>query len=108
MPVATNPYNIGVASKPITDFDVSAQIKKYEDEAATHEAPQVLPFNFNSANELISKLYLDLLELRAMFITAESNSQVKAKYLEPIYKVIDNIGAEITQNIPELLDKLAL
>jgi hypothetical protein len=108
MPVATNPYSIGVAPKPITDFDVSAQTKRYKDEELTHKAPQVLPFNFDSANELISKLYIDLLELRAMFQAAESNSQVKSKNLRPIYKVIDDIGTEITQNIPELLDKLAL
>lgn len=108
MPVATNPYSIGVAPKPINDLDVSAQTKRYKEEEASQKAPQVLPFNFNSANELMSKLFLDLLELRKMFADAENNSQVKSKNLRPIYKIIDNIGTEITQDIPELLDKLAL
>jgi hypothetical protein len=108
MPTATNPYNLGVASKPIHDLDVTSQFSRYKQDEETHKAPQVLPFNFNAANELMSTLFQDLIALRKMFVAAENNSQVKSKNLTPIYKVIDNIGEEITQTIPELLDNLKL
>lgn len=109
MPTATNPYNLGVAPKPNYDLDTGSQVAKYrQEEEDTHKAPQSLPFNFDVAYELTSKLYQDLLELRKMIISAETNPTVKRKNLTPIYSIIDNIGKEITQTIPELLDKLKL
>ena len=108
MPIATNPYRVGIAADPINDLDVSNQVQKYKDEEASYKAPQVLPFNFNGAQELISILYKDLLDIRNMVLAAERNPLVKTKYTAPILKVIDNIGNEILQDIPELLDKLQL
>jgi hypothetical protein len=89
-------------------LDTGSQIAKYRQEEETHRAPQSLPFNFDVAYELTSKLYQDLLEFRKMIISAENNPTVKRKNLAPIYGIIDNIGKEITQTIPELLDKLKL
>lgn len=103
-----SPYNVGQAPPPVLDLDVSTQIKRYKDEENTHKAPHVLPFNFNAASEVISELYKNLLQLRKMLIEAESNPTVKRKGINPILAVVDNIGAEITQTLPELLDKLEL
>jgi hypothetical protein len=108
MPIATNPYSVGIAPNPINDLDTQSQVQKYKDEEKTHIAPQVLPFDLNGSQELISALYKDLLAIRNMILAAEKNPQVKTKYTKPILKVIDNIGNEILQDIPELLDKLQL
>lgn len=108
MPIATNPYNVGIAPNPIYNLDTQNQMRKYRDEEKNHVAPQALPFNFDGSQELISKLYKDLIDLRNMVITAENNSQIKRKYTYSILKVIDNIGKEILQDIPELLDKVQL
>jgi len=105
---ATNPYSVGIASVPINDFDASSQVAKYKEEEKGHKAPQVLPFNFNAMDELVSILYKDLLSIRKVIMDAEKNSQVNKKYTTPILDVIDNIGNEILQTIPELLDKLEM
>lgn len=108
MPIATNPYNTGIAPNPIYDLDTQSQMRLYKGEEKTHMAPQVMPFDFNGSQELISKLYKDLLDLRNMIIAAEKNSQIKRKYTDSMLQVIDNIGREILQDIPELLDKVQL
>ena len=108
MPIATNPYSVGIAPNPINNLDTQSQIQKFKDEEATHIAPQVLPFDFDKSQELISMLYKNLLDIRNMVLAAEKNPQVKTRFTRPILNVIDNIGNEILQDIPELLDKLQL
>lgn len=108
MPIATNPYSVNIAPNFVSGLDTQSQIRKYKDEEQTHLAPQVMPFDFNGSQELISALYKDLLALRNMVLAAEKNSLIKTKYTNPILKIVDNIGKEILQDIPELLDKLQL
>ena len=105
---ASNPYSVGIASVPVNDLDISNQFTKYKEEEKGHKAPQVLPFNFNAMDELVSILYKDLLAIRKVIMDAEKNSQVNKRYTAPILAVIDNIGNEILQSIPELLDKLEM
>jgi len=57
---------------------------------------------------MISAKESSLKEGRAMVLAAEKNPQVKTRFTTPILNVIDNIGNEILQDIPELLDKLQL
>lgn len=105
----SSPYSVGVASVPINNsFNTAAQMKKYKEEEMTQKAPQILPFDFNASEELISKLYEDLTLFRIMLEKAKQNSQVKSKNIDPILGVIDNIGVQILQTIPELLDKLKI
>lgn len=108
MPIATNPYNTGIAPNPIYDLDTQSQMRKYKGEEKTHMAPPVMPFDFNSSMELISKLYKDLIDLRDMILAAEKNSQIERKYTDSILQVIDNVGREILQDIPEVLAKVQL
>jgi hypothetical protein len=108
MPIATNPYNVGIATNPKLDFDASSQLSKYKDEEATHIAPQVLPFVFDGTHEFIGNLYKSLLDLRSLIINAEKNPQVNNKYTHPILGVIDDIGNKVLMDIPEMLDKLQL
>ena len=108
MPIATNPYNVGIAPNSIRDLDTSNQMSKYKGEEATYIAPQELPFVFNGTREVISSIYKSLLDLRNLVLNAEKNPLVNSEYTQPILQVIDNIGNEILQDIPELLDKLQL
>ena len=106
----SSPYNVGIAPVPINNsLNTAAQMKKYkEEEETTYKAPQILPFDFNATEELISKLYEDLTLFRIMLEKAKQNPQVKSKNIDPILGVIDNIGVQILQTIPELLDKLKI
>ena len=105
----SSPYSTGIAPIPINNsFNADAQMKKYKEEETTHKAPQILPFDFNATEELISKLYEDLTLFRIMLEKAKQNPQVKSKNIDPILGVIDNIGVQILQTIPELLDKLKI
>jgi hypothetical protein len=108
MPIATNPYSVGIAPNPINDLDVSSQIQKYKGEEQSHIAPQLLPYVFNGAHEAIGNLYKSLLDLRSLVLNAEKNPQVKSIFTTPILNVIDDIGNKILQDIPELLDNLQL
>ncbi len=43
-----------------------------------------------------------------MLIEAEKKPQVKSSSIKPILNIIDDIGNQFLQTIPELLDKLKL
>jgi len=105
----TSPYSVGTAPIPINNsLDVSAQKKKFEEEELAQKAPKILPYNLDAMNELTVKLFGDLLSLRKMLIEAEKKPQVKSSKVQPILNIIDDIGNQFLQTIPELLEKLKL
>jgi hypothetical protein len=110
--VTTNPtasYSVGIAPIPINNsLDTGAQEKRYKEEELSQKAPKILPYNLDAMNELTVKLFGDLLTLRKMLIEAEKKPQVKSSSIQPILGVIDDIGNQFLQTIPELLEKLKL
>ena len=107
MQSSTNPYSTNIASSLKHNGNEVGSYDK-ESEEAGHKAPKILPFNFNAAQELLSRLYIDAIMLKTMITAAEKNTQIKRSKIKPVIDAIDNVNVQITQTIPELLAILEL
>ena len=105
----TNPYSTQAVSAPINhDMDVTTQINQYKEEEKTHKAPKVLPFSFDSTQEILSQMYENLLTFRKVVNGAEKEARINKGVLNEITKIVDSIGEQILVKLPEQLDKLGL
>jgi hypothetical protein len=109
MTTGNNPYSTGIAQAPINQqFDTDAQMKQYKREEQESKASPTLPFELNSAEELLTKMYGDLLDFKRGIETAQKNTNLNRNTLSAILSIVDNIGKEILIDIPAEVDKLMI
>ena len=91
-----NPYQIGIADKPVIgQGDVSSQIRQFKDEEALSKAPPILPDPLDKIIPVIGNVYVSLITARSMVSQAANNPDIDKEKLEKIKAKIDNINKEI-------------
>jgi hypothetical protein len=104
-----NPYQTGIADKPIIgQGDISSQIRQFDDEEAQSKAPPILPFPLEPINPLLSDLFNTLLEIRKILKRAANEPTVDKDKIEFINNEIDEISTKILLDIPARLAIIAL
>ena len=104
-----NPYQIGIADKPVIgQGDVSSQIRQFNDEEAQSKAPPILPFPLEPINPLLSDLFNTLLEIRKILKRAANEPGVDKDKIEFLNNEIDEISTKILLDIPARLAIIAL
>ena len=103
-----NPYQIGIADKPVIgQGDVSSQIRQFDDEEAQSKAPPILPFPLEPINPLIGNLFTTLLEIRKILKRAANEPGVDKDKIEIINNEFDKISIKIL-DLPDHLAIIAL
>jgi len=91
-----NPYQIGVADKPIiSQGDISSQIRQFKDEEEQSKAPSVLPEPVDKIVPILGNVYVSLIQARSILGQAANNPVIDKDKLEKIKEKIDNINKEI-------------
>ena len=91
-----NPYQTGIADKPVIgQGDVSSQIRQFKDEEEQSKAPPILPDPLDKIIPVIGNVYVSLITARSMVGQAANNPDVDKEKLEKIKEKIDNINKEI-------------
>jgi hypothetical protein len=99
---------MGDNNAPRLSMDVSAQINQYKSEESGHKAPQVLPFNVDSALELLDDVFKKLRRLSSDVNNTLNEPKHNTAAVKTITNIIDAIGEDILFNIPAQLDKMKL
>jgi hypothetical protein len=109
MTTGNNPYSTGIAPAPINQqFDTAAQMKQFEREDQESKAPRITPVELDSSEELLTKMYSDLLDFKRSIEAAQKNTRLNRNTLATILGIVDNIGKEILIDIPAEVDKLMI
>ena len=91
-----NPYQIGIADKPVIgQGDVSSQIRQFDDEEAQSKAPPILPDPVDKIIPVIGNIFVSLTTARNMVSQAANNPKVDKDKLEKIKERIDNINKDV-------------
>jgi hypothetical protein len=91
-----NPYQTGIADKPIIgQGDISSQIRQFKDEEEQCKAPPILPEPLDKIIPVIGNVFVSLTTARSMISQAANNPDVDKGKIEMIKAKIDNINKEI-------------
>lgn len=91
-----NPYQIGIADKPIIgQGDVSSQTRQFKDEEEQSKAPGILPDPVDKIIPVLGNVYVSLIQARSIIGQAANNPVIDKDKLEKIKEKIDNINKEI-------------
>lgn len=91
-----NPYQIGIADKPIIgQGDISSQIRQFKDEDDQSKAPPILPDPVDKIVPILGNVYVSLIQARSILGQAANNPAIDKDKLEKIKEKIDNINKEI-------------
>lgn len=102
------PHQTQTMAEPTLGFDVQNQIKKYKEEEKTHRAPQELPFDLKSFNEVISQIYDRFLLLNKQLEKLKNEPSAKVGIIGEIQDKLKEISIVLMIEIPESVDKLEL
>lgn len=102
-------YSTQFLSVPIKyGDDPSRQLGKIREEEKGQKAPQKMPYQLSQSQEVLSKIYSDLLILKGMLNRAKSDPEIAT---DPIYNMndlIDQISSIILIDMSNELDKLSM
>jgi len=102
-------YSTQFLSVPIKyGDDPSRQLGKIRDEEKTHKAPQLMPYNLSQSQEVLSRMYSDLLKLKAILYKAKSDPEIDTDPIYNMNELIDKMSSMILIDMSNELDKLAL
>ena len=91
-----NPYQIGIADKPVIgQGDISSQTRQFKDEEEQSKAPPILPDPVDKIIPVLGNVYVSLIQARSLLSQAANNPTIDKDKLEKIKEKIDNINKEI-------------
>lgn len=91
-----NPYQIGIADKPIIgQGDISSQTRQFKDEEEQSKASPILPDPVDKIIPVLGNVYVSLTTARSILSQAANNPVIDKDKLEKIKDKIDNINKEI-------------
>ncbi len=101
-----NPYNTGVASKPINNqLNIDSQISKYKGEEASQKAPAILPHELDDILTVLGNTFISLTQLSQMLSVASQNEEIDKLGINKIVDKVDKAN-EIVLAISQDLDIL--
>jgi hypothetical protein len=102
-------YSTQFLSVPIKyGDDPSRQLGKIREEEKGHRAPQEMPYNLSQSQEVLSRIYSDLLNLKSMVNKAKNDPEIDTDPIYNINDLIDKMSSMILIDVSNELDKLAL
>ena len=102
-------YSTQFLSVPIKyGDDPMRQLGKIRDEEKKHKAPQAMPYNLNQSQEVLSRMYSDLLKLKSIINKAKNDPEIDTDPIYNMNELIDKMSSMILIDMSNELDKLAL
>lgn len=96
MNTSDSPYQVGVASTPIThQTDIAAQLKMKDEDEKNSKAPPILPDPLDKLIPILGNVFVSLLQARSLLSQASQNPSAKGAELDVVICKLDNINAEI-------------
>jgi len=101
-----NPYNTGVASKPVNDqLNIDSQVSKYREEEASQKAPPILPHELDDILTVLGNTFISLTQLSQMLSVASQNEEIDKLGINKIVEKVDKAN-QIILAISQDLDIL--